>query len=180
MAQKKELGWIWTSLVFGGIILICYLFVSTNSQFQVVYTQPHQNPGYEGTPAGITVYASAMINWGREALGWKQAGWIALALTPVLNFLAWKFDYKLSTEGTPWLKIFMVMGMPVLSGVLWVSSYSSKNDLGSYTGTFDKFKNEFQISDKQAALIQSEGGSGALMIDDENGKITEWFKAKGK
>ena len=180
MAKKKEFVWIWTSLVFGGIILICYLFVSTNNQFQVVYTQAHQNPGYEGMPAGITVYPSALINWGREALGWKQAGWIALALTPALNFLAWKFDYKLSTEGTPWLKIFMVMGMPVLSAVLWLASYSSKNDLGTYTGTFEKFKTEFSISAEQADKIQKEGGSGALMISDENGKITEWFKAQKK
>lgn len=176
MAKKKELGWIWTSLVFGGIILLCYLFVATNNLFQVVYTQYHQNPGWEAIPAGISVSASAVLKWGAVAKGLKTIGWIVLCLTPVTNFIAWKWDYKLSTEGTPWLKLILTVGVPAIAGILWLCTFFNKLEFNKWNGTFDKFVNEFSISESQASKIQLEGGSGALEIKDENGKLTEWFK----
>jgi hypothetical protein len=177
MSKKKDVnGWIWSSLALSVILLIAYFVVATGDEFQVVYTQAHVIPGYEPIPAGITVYESPASRWSDVAGGLKMAGWICFILVAAGNFLAWKWDYKLGTLGTPWARIGLCMGPVFLCMVLWFAGYSSRNDRGAYTGSFEKFKTEFKISEAQAAQIVKEGGSGNLNIKDENGLLTQYFK----
>lgn len=177
MRKKNEsTGWIAASLTFCAIMLFVYLFVSNSNEFTVKYEMEHVRDGYETSPASVTIYASPAIKWGEVSAGWKVAGWISFVLIAVGNFLAWKWDYKLGSLGTPWKRLALCF-VPILAcAICWLASYSSRLDLGAYNAPFDQFKEEMKISDALASKIKEEGGTGVLLIKDENGLLTKWFK----
>jgi hypothetical protein len=182
MNNKKKAGsWVITAVVFMAILLLAYFFISSNKQFQVVYASEHQIPGYEKADASIRVYASPQLNKQTVPTGWIIAGWIFFALIAFGTRYVYKNDAELSkTTGTPWKKIAFIFGPILFCMICWFAGYSSRNDLGSYVGKFEDFKKEFQVSESTATRIQKEGGSGNLLIRDENGKLTQWFKDNRK
>ncbi|MEO6610759.1 MAG: hypothetical protein ABIT05_01460 [Chitinophagaceae bacterium] len=176
---KKFAVWMAVALSFMAILVFAKTYVANNNKFEVVHSQATQIPGYEGSPEGVRVYASPAVKWDAVAPGLKVLGWFFWCLVGVAAWfvgtdqsLGKKSLYK--QPNNPWWMIFAAI---LLCAVTWFGGYSTSLDKGSLVKGFDDFKQEFQVSDAQAAKIRENGGAGTN-IKDENGLLTDYFKSK--
>lgn len=175
--KNKTGGWIVLSLILGAALLVVYASMAHGHNFTVKYEMHHDRPGYEAAPAIVSIQAAPFLKWSETALGMKLAGWICLGLLPVGCFLAWRWDYKLGTIGTPWGRIILIFGPVLLGAIFWTATYATQFTLRAYNATYEQYVREMEPSPELQKLIIEKGGAGNLEIRDENGKLTAWFKA---
>ena len=173
MKKKKDLGWLVAAVIAAAFLLVWYFYASTGTEFTLKRDSANTIAGYAGEAAKVVIYPVCSLVWQTVPKGWVKAGWVFFALLPVgLWYIGTERNKK------KWMAPAFTIIPLLMAFICFLSGYSSRLDIKPYIGYFDNFVKEFKVSDKQAADIMENGGTGAYLFKDESGLLTEWFKAR--